>query len=46
MGNMVACYLMTVSLAFEAIAASSSSLMSTALRKLVASPVLNCGGLP
>ena len=36
----------TVSLALAAMLASSSSLMSTALRKLVASLVLNCGGLP
>ena len=35
----------TVSLALAAMAASSSSLMSTTLRKLVAS-LVNCGGLP
>jgi hypothetical protein len=33
-------------LARLAMAAGSSSLMSTALRKLLASLVLNCGGLP
>ena len=35
----------TVNLGPAAMAESSSSLMSTALRKLVASLVLNCGGL-
>ena len=36
----------TVSFARPTMAASSSSVMSTALRKLVASLLLNCGGLP